>query len=310
MKKLLLASLVLSFCAVSLKAMEVPVREEEGQSRLEIVNDSGKNIVVTYQLAQDLELHKLPIQKKLAPGKTLLLPQEQYNKVAYLSAKVVEANQSDEAELGAEKLPELTGSSIIFINSAGDNKLSYEIAKEEEKTREALKPEEEKTIQRPREEKTIQIFHGNIELTKKVPVKIELPARPVKIHGPNPLPPYITKIMHSSGQFGKYPQVTVIPSFDPGKSVGVGEVTRPMAARSIFGEHGWPAVLDLTKSPDGPPIELMASGNTGIATLIVGTKVYQFSKKDLIELATALGPKVVLMIDVNGNISFKADSDQ
>ncbi|MBA2307053.1 hypothetical protein H0W26_02885 [Candidatus Dependentiae bacterium] len=54
----------------------------------------------------------------------------------------------------------------------------------------------------------------------------------------------------------------------------------------------------------------MASGNTGIATLIIGTKVYQFSNANLIDLAKALGPKIILMIDANGNISFKADSDQ
>ncbi|MBA2307051.1 hypothetical protein H0W26_02875 [Candidatus Dependentiae bacterium] len=309
MKKLVLASLVLSFCALSVKAMEVP-RAEEDQSRLEIVNDSGKTIVVHYQFAQDVELHKLPIEKKLAPGKTLLLPQEENNKVAYLATKVVGANQSDQADLGAEKLPELTASSTIFITSAGGNTLSYDIAKEEEKPKAVLKQKQEVNIQKPREEKTIQIFHGNIELTKQTPVKIELPARPVEIHGPNPLPPYITKIIHSSGQFGKYPQITFIPSFDPGKSGGRGEVTRTMASRSIFGEHGWPAILDLTKSPDGPPIELMASGNTGIATLIIGTKVYQFSNANLIDLAKALGPKIILMIDVNGNISFKADPEQ
>ncbi len=310
MKKVLLASLMLLLSVVSLKAMEVPVSQKEDQSKLEIVNDSGKNIVVTYQLAQDLELHKLPKEKKLAPGKTLLLPQEQDNKVAYLSAKVVGANQSDEAKLGSKKLPYLTASSIIFITLAGGNTLSYNIVKEEEEPTEVRKPQEEKNLQKPREEKTIQIFYGNIELTKQVPVKIELPARPVKVYGVNPLPPHITKIIHSSGRFGKYPQVTVIPSFQPGHSAGVGEIIVPMAARSIFGEHGWPAIVDLTKSPEGPPIELMASGSTGIATLIIGTKVYQFSTDDLKELGKTLGQNIILMIDVNGNISFKADPDQ
>ncbi|MBA2307076.1 hypothetical protein H0W26_03005 [Candidatus Dependentiae bacterium] len=305
MKKLVLASLIGAFCAVPVKAMEMP-RAEEDQSRLEIVNESGKTIVVFYQFAQEVELHKPPLQEKLAPGKTLLLPQEQDNMVAHLSAKVVGANQSDEKELGVEKLPELTASSTIFITSAGDNKLSYNIAKEEEPTKEALKRKEEINIQKPQEEKIIQIFQGNIELTKQVSVKIELPVHPVKTQGPNPLPPYITKIMHSSGLFGKYPQVTVIPSFDPGRSKGRGEVTRPMAARSIFGEHGWPALVDLKDEP----IELMVSGNTGIATIIIGTKVYQFSNANLIDLAKALGPKIILMIDANGNISFKADPDQ
>ncbi len=295
MKKLIVACLMLSFCAVAVKAMEAPSQEEITTPVLEIVNNSEQDILITYQRAQDLlKTNALTITERLEAGKTRPLTQTEGNKISFLTVKV--AGTTDEAvKIAPEGLPDLAESSAtISVNSAGGNTLEYQITMAEEKTRK---------LNRPARKETMQISSGKLEFTQKSPVKIEIPLRPVKKAMQSM--PSITKIINSGGYFGSYSQVTIIVSLEAGLSSGIGNEATNMQTRSFFGELGWKPI-DLTKMKQGP-INLLENSNNGTAIIIVGDKVYKFSNDQLNHLGNTLGNYIVLMIDEKGNLSFKAD---
>ncbi len=272
MKKLVLASLMLSFCAVSLKAMKVPIHEEENQSRLEIVNNSGKDIVLITYRTGDGQQDIAPEMKKLKAGKTTHLPQTEDNKIVHITAQATEANASEVEEIAPEKLTELAeSSSTIFITSAGGNKLSYTIPEIKEKAEE---------FARPLRKKTIQVSFGTVQLSEKKSVIIETPLIPLK----GILPPQITKIINLS----ESSSLTFIASYDPmGQGIRQG-TTLNGQSRTIFSSlGGWPSLRDLTQKQE-KPIGLVVSGKSGVATIIIEglreTTLYRFSIEDLNEL--------------------------
>ncbi|MBA2307663.1 hypothetical protein H0W26_06050 [Candidatus Dependentiae bacterium] len=316
MKKLLLASLMLSFCAVSLKAMEVPLSEEGQTPVLKIVNNSEKDIIITYKRAQGFG--DLPsTMERLGAGETVNLPQTEGNKIAYMAVRVAGTNVSQSEEIAPEKLPQLAESpTTLYVTSAGGNKLSYTIPKIEEKVSELVKlgnkpgytlsksEKESPELMKPQKEETIQIFSGSVELTKQRPVRIELPTSPVQ----SSKKPHITKIINLSTSN----QVTVIASLDSTNvSLGWREgVIRHNETRTLFGLSKWPKVLDLTTESRGP-IDLISSTKAGVFEIIIEkfprTTLYRLSTDDLIRLGELLGKAIILTIDENQDISFRAD---
>ncbi len=295
MKKLMLAALLLPCSFVSLTAMEVPARKEETQSMLEIANNSGKDIVLIIHRSGEGSQDRAPEMRRLNAGKRDRFPQREDDKIVHITAQALGAEASEVEEIAPYQLSQLVqSSSTISITSAGGNKLSYTVSEMKSPVKE---------LARPLRKKTIQVSYGTVQLTEKKPVTIETPLIPKK----GILPPQITKIINLS----ESSSLTFIASYAPmGQGISQG-TTLNGQSRTIFSSlGGWPELVDLTKKPE-VPIGLVVSGKSGIATIIIEglreTTLYQFSTEDLNELKDTLGSNLILTIDKNKNISFKAD---